>query len=102
MRAWQDAPATTNSTDGIDLSAAYIVENNLAPIMSMSFQGCEFFLGTSGNLMFKQLWQQGAAQASPYSWLPETRGQPVATAHLTPHLTRHRHLPVLVVGFCFL
>ena len=54
--------ASTNSTDGSDLSAQFIVENNLAPIMSMSFGQCEFFLGTSGNMMFNQLWQRAAAQ----------------------------------------
>jgi subtilase family serine protease len=54
--------ASTNSTDGTDLSALFIVENNLAPIMSMSFGECEFFLGTSGNLMLNELWRRAAAQ----------------------------------------
>jgi subtilase family serine protease len=54
--------ATTNSTNGVDLSAAYIVENNLAPIMSVSFGSCEFFLGTGGNQFYSQLWQRAAAQ----------------------------------------
>jgi subtilase family serine protease len=62
MRQLFVVSASTNSTDGIDLSAAYIVDNNLAPIMSVSFGKCEFFLGTSGNMMFNQLWQQAAMQ----------------------------------------
>jgi len=33
--------ATTNSTDGVDLSEAYIVENNLTDIMTESFGACE-------------------------------------------------------------
>jgi subtilase family serine protease len=33
--------ATTNSTDGIDLSEVYIIENNLADIMTESFGTCE-------------------------------------------------------------
>jgi len=33
--------ATTNTTDGIDLSEAYIIENNFADIMTESFSACE-------------------------------------------------------------
>ncbi len=33
--------ATTNTTDGVDLSELYIVDNNLADIMTESFGGCE-------------------------------------------------------------
>ena len=47
---------------GIDLAALYIVENNLAPIMSESFGSCELFLGTGGNEFFDELWRQAAAQ----------------------------------------
>ncbi len=53
---------STESTDGIDLSAVYIVENNLAPVMSESYGYCELGLGVSGNLFFNTLWQQAAAQ----------------------------------------
>jgi subtilase family serine protease len=34
--------ASTNTTDGIDLSELYIVENNLADIMTESFGTCEY------------------------------------------------------------
>lgn len=53
---------STESTDGIDLSAVYIVENNLAPVMSESYGFCELGLGVSGNQFFSTLWQQAAAQ----------------------------------------
>ncbi len=56
---------TTESTltaDGIDLSALYIVENNLAPVMSLSYGSCESSMGTAGNLFFQSLWEQAAAQ----------------------------------------
>ena len=53
---------STESTAGIDLSAVYIVENNLAPVMSESYGFCELGLGTSGNQFFSNLWQQAAAQ----------------------------------------
>jgi Bacterial Ig-like domain (group 3) len=52
----------TEVTQGTDLSAIYIVDNNLAPVMSYSYGQCELFLGTSGNAFYKTLWQQAAAQ----------------------------------------
>jgi subtilase family serine protease len=54
--------ATTNTTLGVDLSALYAVDNNLAPILSESYGICEFFLGTTGNQFYNQLWQQAAAE----------------------------------------
>jgi uncharacterized membrane protein len=53
---------STNTTDGVDLSAQYIVSNNLAPVMSTSFGLCEQWLGVSGNGFLNSLWQQAAAQ----------------------------------------
>ena len=48
-----------DSTDGVDQSALYIVTNNLAPVMSQSFGGCE--AGTD-NVFASTLWEQAAAQ----------------------------------------
>ena len=53
---------STNSSDGVDLSAQYIVNHNLAPVMSTSFGLCEASLGSSGNAFLNSLWQQAAAQ----------------------------------------
>ena len=53
---------TTETTSGIDLSAVYIVDNNLAPVMSESYGFCELGLGTTGNQFYNALWQQAAAQ----------------------------------------
>ena len=53
---------TTESTFGADLSAVYIIDNNLAPVMSASYGGCEAFLGDGGNAFYNSLWEQGAAQ----------------------------------------
>jgi Pro-kumamolisin, activation domain/Bacterial Ig-like domain (group 3) len=53
---------STEVMQGTDLSALYIVNNNLAPVMSYSYGQCELFLGTSGNTFYKTLWQQAAAQ----------------------------------------
>lgn len=53
---------STNTSDGVDLSAQYIVDHNLAPVMSTSFGLCEAALGTSGNSFLNSLWQQAAAE----------------------------------------
>lgn len=50
------------STDGAALSAQYIVNNNLAPIMTMSFGVCESALGSSSNSFYNLLWSQAAVQ----------------------------------------
>lgn len=52
---------STNTTDGVDLSAQYIVDNNLAPVMSTSYGLCEALFGT-GNDFYNSLWEQAAAQ----------------------------------------
>jgi pseudomonalisin len=54
--------ASTSSTDGVYLSTQYIVNHNLAPVMSMSFGLCEAALGSSGNSFISNLWQQAAAE----------------------------------------
>ena len=54
--------ATTNTTSGVDLSAEYIVDNNVSPIVSDSYGACELEMGTAGNLFYNQLWQQAAAE----------------------------------------
>jgi len=54
--------ASTASSDGVALSAQYIVNQNLAPVVSLSFGNCEAANGTSGNQFWNALWQQAAAQ----------------------------------------
>jgi len=53
---------STNTTDGVDLSAQYIVNSNLAPVMSTSFGACEADMGSAGNAFYNNLWMQAAAQ----------------------------------------
>jgi hypothetical protein len=53
---------TTETTAGVDLSALYIIDNDLAPIMSESYGECEAGLGTGGNQFHNTLWEQAAAQ----------------------------------------
>ncbi len=53
---------STEATSGVDLSALYIIDNNLAPVMSESYGACEADLGTGGNAFYNTLWEQAAAQ----------------------------------------
>jgi len=53
--------ASTETSLGVDLSALYIVDNDLAPVMSESYGICEQTLGT-GNAFYNALWQQAAAE----------------------------------------
>ena len=52
----------SNFADGIDASAAYIVDHNLAPVMSTSYGFCEQNLGPVQNAFYNSLWQQAAAE----------------------------------------
>src|SRR6266849_731108 len=52
----------TQTAAGIDLSALYIVDNNSADVMSVSFGACESGLGTAGNAFYNSVWEQAAAQ----------------------------------------
>jgi len=54
--------ASTAATSGIALSAIYNVDYNIAPIMSLSYGNCEYYLGSTGNAYWSALWQQGDAQ----------------------------------------
>jgi hypothetical protein len=54
--------ASTNTTEGIALSAQYIADNNIASVSSMSFGQCELALGTAGNQFWNSVWEQEAAE----------------------------------------
>ena len=56
------ASASTNTAAGVDLSALYAVDNNVAPVLSVSFGLCELFLGSAGNQFYSALWEQAAAE----------------------------------------
>jgi len=53
---------STHTTDGVDLSAQYIVDNDTAPVMSTSFGECEHDLGTSGNGFWNNLYEQAVSE----------------------------------------
>ena len=50
--------------DGITNSIQYIVENNIADIMSISYGDCELNEGTGGNAFNAQAFEQAAAQGT--------------------------------------
>ena len=52
----------TLTAAGIDLSAFFIIDNNIASVMSESFGDCEAALGSSSNAFYNSLWEQAAAQ----------------------------------------
>ncbi len=54
--------ASTPASAGVDLSALYIVEHNLAGTMSESYGACENVLGSAENAFYDSLWEQAAAQ----------------------------------------
>ena len=56
--------ASTRTSDGIDLSAAYAVSNNVADIISLSYGSCESSADVTAatSSYYHQLWQQAAAQ----------------------------------------
>ncbi len=53
---------STNSTNGVDLAAAYAIDNQISPILTYTYGSCEPFLSNSGNAFYKALWQQAAVE----------------------------------------
>ncbi len=54
--------ASTGTSDGVDLSAQYIVNHNTAPIVSTSYGSCEADMGSGEMAFYNSLWQQAAAE----------------------------------------
>ena len=50
------------TSSGVADSAFYAVNNNVAPVIGLSYGLCEAALGASGNTFWGQLWQQAATQ----------------------------------------
>lgn len=66
--AWLDlvVSQSTVTTDGIDLSEVYIIDNNLADVMSESFSGCEASVTSAQAAGISALAEQAAAQGITY------------------------------------
>ena len=53
---------STDTTSGVDLAAAYAIDNEVAPILTYTYGSCEAALGPAGNAFYYALWQQAAAE----------------------------------------
>jgi subtilase family serine protease len=53
---------TSQTTDALYASESYIINNNVAKIMSVSYGECELGMGTAGNQEYSNLWQQAYTQ----------------------------------------
>lgn len=58
--------ATTNTTDGTDLSEVFIIENNFSDVMTESFSACELYATDSQLAGATALAKQAAAQGITY------------------------------------
>ncbi|MFI5097499.1 MAG: Ig-like domain repeat protein, partial [Candidatus Acidiferrales bacterium] len=92
---------STDTTSGVDLAAAYAIDNEIAPILTYTYGGCEAALGPTGNAFYNVLWQQAAAEGitvlvaagdngaagcdNPNSGLPASHGFAVNGAAATPY-----------------
>jgi subtilase family serine protease len=56
------AAASTQTTDGVDLAAEYIVNHATAPVVSVSYGSCEREMGTAELAFYNSLWEQAASQ----------------------------------------
>jgi len=56
------AAASTTTTDGVDLAAAFIVNHDSAPILSVSYGTCEQQMGAAELSFYNGLWEQAAAE----------------------------------------
>ena len=54
--------ASTATSDGVDLSAQYIVNHNTGTVMSTSYGSCEQDMGSAELAFYNGLWQQAAAE----------------------------------------
>lgn len=53
---------TSQTTDALYASESYIINNDVAKIMSVSYGECELWMGTAGNQEYANLWQQAYTQ----------------------------------------
>lgn len=57
---------STSTTDGVDLSELYIIDNNVAPVMTESFGSCESFATQAEAMGISMLAEQAAAEGITY------------------------------------
>jgi hypothetical protein len=101
--------ASTNTTDGVDLSEVYIIENNLGDVMTESFGGCEEGVTASESANISNLAEQAAAQGITYMVSSGDNGSagcddpsnPVATQGVSVNVLASSPYTVAVGGTMF-
>ena len=101
--------AGTNATDGIFLSESYIIDNNLAPVMTESFGGCEFGVPSAEAQAISAMAEQAAAQGITYIVSSgdsgaegcDNQGESVATGPISVNLLASTPFTVAVGGTQF-
>jgi subtilase family serine protease len=58
--------ASTSTSDGVDLSILYILNNNIAPVASVSYGAGERAIGQAGVAFFNSVYAQAAAQGQTF------------------------------------
>ena len=92
---------STDTTSGVDLAAAYAIDNRIAPILTYTYGACEALLTSAQNAFYNALWQQAAAEGitvlvatgdngaagcdSATSGIPAIHGPAVNGAATTPY-----------------
>lgn len=54
--------ANSTTTDTVYSSASYVIQNDTAKILNVSYGECELGLGTSGNAAYNDLWETAATE----------------------------------------
>jgi subtilase family serine protease len=72
------------TTDTVYSSANYIVQNNVAKIMNVSYGLCELGLGAAGNASYNNLWQSAAAAGIAVFAAAGDSGSPGCDPNPTP------------------
>ena len=101
--------ASTNTSDGVDLSEEYIVDNNLADIMTESFGSCEFFASSAHVAFAAGVAEQAAAEGITYTVSSGDSGaegcdrpsQPSAMGPVSPSLVSGTPFNISVGGTMF-
>jgi subtilase family serine protease len=86
---------STGVSDGITLSAQYAVDQNVAPVVSLSYGACEATLGANTVAFWDALWAQAAAQGISVLAASGDSGPATCDPPTSPHPTR-----VSVNGLC--
>ena len=101
--------ASTNTTDGVDLSEMYIIDNNLGDVMTESFGGCEEGIPSAEATQISNLAEQAAAQGITYMVSAGDNGSagcddptaPVATQGVSVNVLASSPYTVAVGGTMF-